>query len=156
MHTLQLLCPVYNIFKVVFASPSVLPDYEIFSPSLIWCISGWGYVCVEYYGNQSQGDQEHVTHIRLPEYRQETIQSAQNSIYLLPDCRDFWDCPWAGCAFIVLVSLTTELLAATIGPVYNVCLVTNTLSIVNFLGVRFFFLFPVVGETNCISIKRDI
>lgn len=53
------------------------PDYEIFPPSLIWRISGWGYVCVEHYGNQSQGDQEHVTHIRLPEWRQETMQSAQ-------------------------------------------------------------------------------
>lgn len=50
---------------------------RFFPPSLIWCISGWGCVCVERYGNQSQGDQEHVAHIRLPEWRLETMQSAQ-------------------------------------------------------------------------------
>lgn len=35
------------------------------------------------------------------------MQSAQNTIYLQPDCRDFRDHPWAGCGFIVSVSLTT-------------------------------------------------
>lgn len=39
------------------------------------------------------------------------MQSAQNTIYLQPDCRDFRDHPWAGCGFIALVSLTTALLA---------------------------------------------
>lgn len=41
------------------------------------------------------------------------MQSAQNSIYLQPDCRDFRDHPWAGCGFIVSVSLTTVLLAVS-------------------------------------------
>lgn len=38
------------------------------------------------------------------------MQSAQNTIYLQPDCRDFRDHPWACCGFIVSVSLTTALL----------------------------------------------
>lgn len=64
------------------------------------------------------------------------MQSAQNTIYLQHDCRDFRDHPWACCGFIVSVSLTTALLyegkgATTVASDYTVCLVTNTLTKVN-------------------------
>lgn len=62
------------------------------------------------------------------------MQSAQNSIYLQPDCWDFRDHPWAGCGFIVLVSLFTTLFslkakqdaAFTVASVYVMYLFTNT------------------------------
>lgn len=37
------------------------------------------------------------------------MQSAQNTIYLVPDCGAFGDHPLTGCGFIGLVSLTTTL-----------------------------------------------
>lgn len=41
---------------------------------------------MEHYGNQSQGDQDHVEHIRLAQNTEtETMQLAQNTIYLVPD-----------------------------------------------------------------------
>lgn len=69
----------HPFFTGYFSLPFHPIDYDIFSSCLIWCISGWGCVCIQRYGNQSQGDQDHAEHIRLPEQRHRQRQCSRHT-----------------------------------------------------------------------------